>query len=331
MKILRKALLPLGAAALALTAGAPPVAGGTDEALTLVPAGAVSVGVVRLDDLRSSPFAAKLFTEMDELTVDGEAAKFVEETGLRPKQDLDLMVVAGMAPSRGSGSGVSVGLVLFEGRFDPTRLAAALEARGAVRKRTAYGEYQLVGGKEGNGERAAVAVVSRRLLIAGSEAAVVSALEDREAGGSGFLRGEGLGRHLHRVPGDVSAWAMVDAARVPIGGRGARGRGHGDAADALVGAMKSVSLFVFHATSRGDSVLFSATGLAEDGETRELLEDALRGLVAAWRLAVHEKSPDLVPVLRRFQIERDGEGVSISGMLPASLIRRMVPEDRTAR
>jgi hypothetical protein len=43
-----------------------------------------------------------------------------------------------------------------------------------------------------------------------------------------------------------------------------------------------------------------------------------------WRLAVHEKFPELVPILRKFDIERDDEGVSITGTLPASFVRRMM-------
>ena len=43
-----------------------------------------------------------------------------------------------------------------------------------------------------------------------------------------------------------------------------------------------------------------------------------------WRLAVHEKSPELVPILRRFDIDSDDEGVSITGTLPASFVRKMM-------
>jgi len=131
------------------------------------------------------------------------------------------------------------------------------------------------------------------------------------------------------VPADASAWAIVDATRSPFATGRSRETRDGDAADALVGAMKSVTLFVFHATTRGDSVELSATGLSPDEETRELLEDALKGVVAMWRLAVHEKTPELVPILRKFDIERDGEGVSITGTLPASFLRKMMERPQT--
>jgi hypothetical protein len=311
-----------------LAVGSAARAVGTDEALSLIPADAVSVGAVHFDALRASALAGKLFSETDELTVDGDAAKFLAETGLRPKQDVDLLVFAALTSSNARPG--SNALVIFEGRFDPARLEAAMVARGGVRKETPNGSYLLVGGPHGQGNPAAIAFVGRRMAVAGNPAAVTRALDDHASGGSGFLRGEGLGRQMHRVPSDASAWAIVDATRAPFATGRSRDSRDGDAADALVGAMKSVTLFVFHATARGDAVELSATGLSPDEDTRGLLEDALRGVVAMWRLAVHEKSPEMVTILRRFQIEKDGEGVSITGTLPASFVRRMA-EEREAR
>jgi hypothetical protein len=318
----RRIGLSLSAAALLLLASAAPSrAAGHEEALDLVPADAASVGVIRLDSLRSSPLAARLFAETDDITVDGDAARFLAETGLRPRQDVDLVVVAGLfSPARRDAQG----LVMFEGRFDPARLESAMIARGGVRKETPNGSYVLLANRQGEGNDAAIAVVSRGLVVAGNPAAVTRVLSDRAAGGSGFLRGEGLGRQVHRVPPDASAWAIVDATRAPFAAGRSRESRDGDAAEALVGAMKSVTLFVFHATARGEAVELSATGLTADAETRGLLEDALKGIVAMWRLAVHEKSPDLVPILRKFDIESDDEGVSITGTLPASFVRKMM-------
>jgi hypothetical protein len=215
--------------------------------------------------------------------------------------------------------------VIFEGRFDPARLEAAMEARGAIRKSTPQGDYLLLGGRHGEGKKAAIAILSQRLIVAGSPASVDRALADRHAGGSGFLRGEGIGRQIYRVPSGASAWAIVDATRTPFAGSPRRSE-DGDAADALVGAMKSVSLFVFHATSRGDALELSATGITADEETRDLLEDALKGVVAMWRLAIHEKSPEMVPILRKFEIESDREGVTIHGTLPGSFLRKMAEQ-----
>jgi hypothetical protein len=320
MRPLRNLSLPIAAIVLVLAGGAAPASAASDEALALVPPDVASVGVIHLDALRSSPFAARLFAETDDLAVDGDAARFLVETGLHPRQDVDVVVVAGLASNRIHGP--EDGLVIFQGRFDPARLEAAMESRGAIRKSTPQGDYLLLGNSHREDSRAAIAVLNQRLVVAGSPESVTRALAARQSGGTGFLRGEGLGRQVHRVPAGASAWAIVDATRAPFAG-GPRRSEDADAAGALVGAMKSVSLFVFHATTRGDSLELSATGITADDETRDLLEDALKGVIAMWRLAIHEKSPDMVPILRKFEIESDREGVTIHGTLPGSFLRKM--------
>ena len=87
--------------------------------------------------------------------------------------------------------------------------------------------------------------------------------------------------------------------------------------------MKSVSLIAVQTTVRDDSLDFQATGVASSPEDRDNLEDALRGVLAMWRMAVQDKSPELVPVIRKFKVESDGDGVSIRGNLPATFLRSL--------
>jgi hypothetical protein len=313
------------AAALAL----PAAAKSGDDALALVPADAASVGVIHVADLRSSPLAARLFSDTDHITVDGDAQHFLDETHLNPKEDVDLVVAAGSP--KGAGGSDGWGLVLFEGRFDPARLAAALVERGGARKSTPAGDYYLIPDRHadasGHGGPAAIAFASPHLVIAGSESAVVTALAQRSAGGTGFASGAGLGRHLSRIDSGASAWALVDVSRIPAKDAAARhtqAKASGnDAATALVSSMKSVQLLALQATAKGDALKLAATGLVSDSETAGLMEDALRGVLAAWRLAAQEKSPDTVSVLRKFTVSRDKDTVSISGTLPGATVRAL--------
>jgi hypothetical protein len=334
LRFARPTLLLLAAA----TLGAPAAwaARRSDDPLSLVPADAASVAVVRLNELRSSPLSSKLFANADKLTADGDAAKFLAETRLSPKEDVDTVVVAGL-PASGGDSAV---LVLFEGRFDPDRLAAAAEARGALRRSAPGGDYELLPEKDGSssekGERGkpgAAAFVSRNLVIAGTESAVIAALAAREGGGTRFSSGAGLGRQLARIDRGAAAWALVDVTRNPAlqkkaGHVHVEGEGGAEPAAALASAMKSVSFFAVEATPHGDSLEFAATGLAADAETRQLLEDSLRGLLAIWRLAVQEKSPELVSALRRFKVGGEGEAVTIRGTLPGSVLRALSEKRR---
>jgi hypothetical protein len=315
------------AAALAAPAGA--VATATDAALALVPADAASVGVIHVAQLRTSPLAARVFSDTDRLTVHGDAATFLEEARLDLRKDVDTVVAAGSP--RGAGGSAGWGLVLFEGRFDADALGAAIASRGAVKKSTPAGDYYLLPDKgitdSPNHEPGAVAFASSRLVIAGSEASVVAALAQRSAGGTAFRSGAGLGRHLSRIDSGASAWALVDVSRLPqreAAVRHAKEHGTGgDAAATLVASMKNVSLLTLQATAKGDALTLNATGVASDDETAGLVEDALRGALAVWRLAVQDKSPEAVSVLRKFTVSRDKTTVSIAGTLPGETVRAL--------
>lgn len=102
-----------------------------DEALSLVPGNAVTVGVVHLAEMRTSPLSSFLFEHVDRMSSDGEAAKFLLDAGLQPHRDVDLLVVA-TSPGTSPGSELGV-LVIAEGEFNPQRLSAAIVSRGAIR------------------------------------------------------------------------------------------------------------------------------------------------------------------------------------------------------
>ena len=331
------------ASALALTFAAAlslPAAAATDDALALVPADAASVGVIHVSDLRTSPLAARVFSDTDRLTVDGDAAHFLAEARLNPKEDVDTVVAAGSP--KGAGGSAGWGLVLFEGRFDAAALSTAIAGRGAVKKSTSAGDYFLLPDKGQNAarhEQGAIAFASDHLVIAGNESSVVAALARRSAGGTPFRSGAGLGQHLGRIDSGASAWALVDVTRLPVGDRSksfhASGTLNGkefdvqaqsgphDAAMSLVSSMKNVSLLALQATAKGDALKLNATGVVNDDETAGLMEDALRGVLAAWRLAAQEKSPETVSVLRKFTVSRDKSTVSIAGTLPGAAVRAL--------
>lgn len=316
MKRTALALFVLAAASFPLAAAKPP-----DDALALIPPDAASAGLVRVTDLRTNPLFDRVFNETGRMSCNADAARFLAETGLDPKRDIDLVAFAG-SPGRSGGGWM---LVAFEGRFDAAKLNAATAARGAERKTTPDGGYFLLpDGKHGKAshEAGAIAFLSDRLIVGGSEAAVAEALARRAAGAAGFAAGAGLGRETSRLDPKASAWVLVDIAKVPMGERPAGGNGDSPAA-AVVSAMRSVSVAALSVTVDGDAVKLSATGVSDDAETRQNLEDAVRGILAVWRMAVQEKQPDLVPVLRGFKVTKEKDCVTIAGTLPGSAVRAL--------
>lgn len=311
------------ATALALPAAA---ARPTDDALALVPPDSVTAGMLRVSDLRTSPLAARFFSEFDRATVDGDAAKFLAEARLHPIDDVDLVVFAAKAEPKGKA------LVAFEGRFDPQRLAAAAAARGAEARTASGTAYFLLKDKDhpehaGDG---AVAFVSSRLLVAGSEEAVVKALAARAAGGTGFRGGAGLGAELGKVDASATGWLLVDRTKLPEAkGSLTISSGEGDPARNVLGAMNLVSTFAFQMTVKGDSIRLSGAGYSDDADTRELLEDALRGVLAAARIASEDK-PEVVSAIRKFKVSSDRNAVTIAGTLDGATIRMLAEKKARA-
>jgi hypothetical protein len=300
------------AAALTLAATA---AMARNDAMSLIPNDAVTVGVVRINQIRSSPLATSLFENTDHLSSNGEAEKFLTDAGLDPMKDVDVLVVA-TSPKTNLAHEADV-IVLADGRFNVERLTKALVARGAVQK----SGYLTLPDAENKG---AVAFPDSHLAIMGTESAVVEALATRANGGSSFNVSL-LGGNLSRLDSNATAWALIDVNRASRLSGAPHLPSGGDASkQALAAAVRNISTVGIWATDTGDSLKLGAFGLASDTDTLELLEDTLRGALAAMRLAVKDTRPDLVSVLRRFDVERTGDAVKISGTIPADSLRKVM-------
>ena len=291
-----------------------------NDAMSLIPDDAVSVGVVRLNDMRSSPLSAALFAQTAHISSDGEAQQFLADAGLQPTKDVDVVIFA-TSPRTSLGSEADF-LIAADGRFNVDRLTSALVARGAVKKSSANGAYFSIPDKGTDAHHpGVVAFPDAHLALIGSEAAVLEALASRASGGTSFATASGLGRDMARVDPHATAFLLVDVPRAQrltgapkMGGKSAQSQ-------ALGTALKNVSTVAIWATDTGDSMKLSALGLSSDAETLGLVEDTLRGALSAMRLAVQDQSPDLVSVLRKFTVTRTDNSVSISGSVPAETFR----------
>lgn len=324
MNLRKQFSLPLGVALIAATLFAGESRAQTGGALALVPADATTVGMARISDLRTSAITGRLFSETDK-SIDGDAARFMREAGLKPAEDVDIAIVS-MTPQASGDPHVLVG---FEGRFDPARLAEAIVSRGAVKKSTLHGNYYLL--PEEGDDPGAVAFINSKLVIAGHESTVASALAARKSGGSGFSR-SALAREVASIDPSATSWLVVDVQRSARFNQAPNfsGSKSGPGA-AMAGALKTVSFVNVWAKDAGDSMTFSATAKTADAETRELLEDTVRGLLSGWRLAVQEKAPELVSVIRKFSVARNSDSVTLSGTVPAEMIRTLTAQKRAAK
>jgi hypothetical protein len=294
-----------------------------DDALNLVPANAATVGMVKLAQMRTSPLSAMLFEHTDKMSTDGEAEKFLLDAGLSPTKDVDVLVVA-TSPRTTLGSEADV-LVIAEGRFQPERLTKALLSRGAIQK-SGYLTFP----EAKDDEQGAVAFVSPSLALAGTERAVAAALVARANGGTGFRSRGPLGMDLARVDTDATAWALVDVVRAARLAKGNINAGKGGSGDALKTAIKSLSTIAVWANDKGDSLQLGAIGLSNDGETLQLLEDTVKGALSALRLAVKDKAPEMVSMLRRFDVSRKSDSIMVEGSIPAATLKELMAKKTAA-
>src|SRR4051794_2077381 len=317
---MKKQFLAVAILALALA----PAAFASSGAMSLIPNDSVSVGVVRLNDMRSSPLSAALFAQTAHISNDDDAMAFLRDSGLQPTKDIDVVVFA-TSPRTNLGSEADF-LIAADGRFNVDRLTTALVSRGAVKKTSAHGTYFKMPEKAGETHQGVVAFPDAHLALIGSEGAVLEALASRAAGGTTFATASGLGRDMARIDPHATAFVLVDVPRAQrITGTPKLGGGNGQA---LGTALKNVSTVALWATDSGDSLKLNAIGLSSDSETLGLVEDTLRGALSAMRLAVQEKSPELVSMLRKFTVTRTDSSVSISGSVPAETFKTWVAKSQ---
>ena len=319
---MKKQFLAVALLALALA----PAAFAKNDAMSLIPNDSVSVGVVRLNDMRSSPLSAALFAQTAHISNDDDAMAFLRDAGLQPTKDVDVVVFA-TSPRTNLGHEADF-LIAADGRFNVERLTSALVSRGAVKKTSPQGTYFKMPEKSGETHQGVVAFPDAHLALIGSEGAVLEALASRATGGTTFATTTGLGRDMARVDPHATAFILVDVPRAQrITGTPKLGGGNGQA---LGAALKNVSTVALWATDAGDSLKLSAIGLSGDSETLGLVEDTLRGALSAMRLAVQEQSPELVSVLRKFTVSRTDSSVSISGSVPAETFKTWVAKSQQA-
>jgi hypothetical protein len=320
---MKKLLLTCAVLSLAIPAFA-----GTD-ALSLIPNDAVTVGVVRLADMRSSPLSSALFQQTDKVSTNGDAEDFLLDAGLKPSTDIDVVMAATtLRTPLGPDSDL---IIAADGRFNPDRLTQALLDRGAVKKTSSGGTYYMLP-KESNGDRnGAAAFPDSHLALVGTESAVIAALDARAAGGTSFARTSGMGRELRRVDPRATAWALIDVSRAQRLTGGPKISSPQASAQALNSALRTVTTVALWATDSGDALKLGGFGLSSDAETLQLLEDTIRGALAAMRLAAQDKQPELVGLLRKFNVARTNDSVTISGSVPAATFREFAKKQQQMR
>jgi len=304
-----------------LALAAPPTVG---EMLKLVPEGAQTVVAMDSAALRSHPKVQAWLLEQHSWTgADQEMQQFLADAGLDPVRDVDGIVVALLGETHQTR-----GLVLFAGRYDAASLGAALVKRGA----TAFtigkvAAYRLPASGQHGHAAGVLAIPSNELVIAGEEASVTAALAPPHAAIQLVAKEIASGHIDVRAP----FWMVANVppeVRARAGQAGSHGEGDGgEPIRGIVlasGAVERVAAQAF----LDDSLKVSAVAVADTVENAQLIRDAVKGALAAARLATQQKRPELVDVLRGVEVGVSGNEVSVAASIPLSLLEKLAGENK---
>ncbi|HVN76127.1 MAG TPA: hypothetical protein VMT19_07405 [Thermoanaerobaculaceae bacterium] len=294
---------------------APPAVG---DLLHLVPSDAQAIVAIDSATLRAHPLVQSWLERQHAwMATDETLKRFLDDAGLDPVRDVDLLLVA----ASGEGGEMS-GVVFLVGRYDPAALGSALTARGASPIEVAGTPAFRLPDSGRCGAPAVLVQRSQNLVIVGDETAVAATLAAP-----------------HAVPPLIAAElaaGSVDlkapfwmAATVPANLRRRAGEAadhvHGEGSEPVRGALLA-SGTVQKILIRGyldDSLRLVGTAVADTAENAGLLRDTAKGILAAARLHAQDACPELVDVLRNVDLSVDGAVLSGTGSVPIALLEKL--------
>lgn len=310
----------LFAVAATLAMAAPPTTG---DLLRLVPDGAQAVVAIDSAALRAHPAVQTWLARQHAwAATDEELKRFLDDSGLDPVRDVDLLVLAAL----GSGQ-QTTGVALLVGRYDSAALGVALTARGASSFALAGAPAFRLPDSEHCGRQAVLAQRSTELVIVGDEAAVTATLSVPHAVSplvAGEIAAGSLDLHapfwiVAAVPAEVHRHVGETVDHV-----------HGEGSDSVRGVLLASGAVqkVIAQAYLDDSLRVVGTGVADTAENAGLLRDAAKGALAAMRLHLQGSAPELVEVLRNVEIRADGTAVSAKGVIPLALLEKLAAEHK---
>jgi hypothetical protein len=234
------------------------------------------------------------------------------KTGIDPARDVDHVLAAGGAPGEGGG------VALVQGRFDPTRIARAIESRkqGVTWKQHLGVTVYLF--QEGSKSPGALAFLDDHLILLGAQRSVESVVARRlqagPTGSSATIRGL-----VGRVRPGATFWVVGDeTALAALQGAAAR-----SGPSLALPALRSLVV-------TGDldpEVRVSIVGDAVDAAGAKNVADVVRGLVGLVSLQASQK-PALAQLASDVAIATEENQVKIEARIPYTVLDALAPKGR---
>ena len=268
--------------------------------LAYVPSNASIVAYANVREVMLSDFRERI----RQIAPDGVGqAELEQQLGLNIERDID-HVVAFLAP--GANEERPVGLVLFRGRFDTTRLEAV--ARGGGATVSDYAGTRVVSIDAGDVGALAMAFMEPGLVAVGDLATVHQAVDRGSAVADITSNPQMTGLLDHIAPGS-NAWAV---------GRFGDLNSLGFLPDDVLAQMPAVTAFAAGGRVNG-GLSGSVTIEGRDEEAGQNLRDVFRGFLAIAKMQTTGR-PELQELLDSMQLSGTGSLATMSFWLPSEAL-----------
>lgn len=256
---------------------------------TLVPSDTIMLAGIRMDVVRTTPLYQKMVSQQRLQELNDFAAK----TNFDPRKDVSDMLIAS------NGSEV---VVLARGTFKIVNPPGT--------RKSSYKNWTLYGKADG-----AYAVLDQTTAVAGTEAAVRKAIDQKQSGKPGV---PWLVDHARAItlPGQI--WAVTNGwgtlpEMIPVDGNLAN----------LRRFLRAIESSTTVADLRSGLVA-AINGNCKTEQDARTLSDAARGMVGLGRLSVPEKQPELLRVFDGIKVDQKQKAIQVNIQIPQNLLDQLL-------
>lgn len=253
-----------------------------------IPADTVVLAGARIDQIHATPLYQRLMTDRKIPELD----RFVQQTGLDPRRDLQEIVVA----SNGKQT-----LLIARGRMaDTARLEQMLVQQGA--ERVPLQKYSLLASKDQS-----VVFIDQSIALAAPLEHLKAVLS--QAGGAK----PAILQQVSALAGTRHVWAVATGgfAPVPLPESGNLAN-----LNRVFQSLENVSMTM----DLSDGLNLAAAGLCNDEKNARQLHDMLRGLIGFGRLSTPSDRPELLRFFDGVRVDHDHRKVKVDAAVPMDLV-----------
>ncbi len=283
------------------------------QQVAFLPSDADVLGFIDIQAMQKSRFFDFITDSLEaELHRDKDFRALMDELGLDPQKDIQRMYFA----ARYEGKDKFKALLVTEGDFQPRKILAKIEEETDYEKveKTTYADYELYLLPKDK----AFAFTDNRHLIAGSEQYVknyLTRLSDSPPAITPRLK-----KRLEKLPYLSQAWllAKIDQWTKKI----EQNNGH-----PKLKGLSSLQQLDF-SLELNEQLRFFIRGIFDDKEKCQLFQEALKGFVAAGKLAVSDDR-SIVDVLNKIDIQNNGLNLEVRFKINRDDFQKLLDRKKT--